>query len=87
MDGDNLEELIGRPEWMHTGACHGFPEHIFFPARGASTAPAKAICAICNHRQQCRDHALTQPEKFGIWGGLSEYERRRMRPRNRQAHQ
>lgn len=68
-----------RPAWQHQGACHDMATEIFFPDRGISTNPAKAICAGCTVRAECLEHSMTQPERFGIWGGLSERERRRIR--------
>lgn len=74
-------------DWRDDGACTGMTEThgaaevsaIFFPERGASLKRARAICAECPVREQCLEHALTQPEKCGIWGGKSEKERRVMR--------
>lgn len=74
-------------DWRDDGACTGMTEThgaaevsaIFFPERGASLRRAKAICAECPVRERCLEHALTQPEKYGVWGGLSEQERRVMR--------
>lgn len=52
---------------------------IFFPERGESTAPARALCADCPAKKGCLDYAVATGEKHGIWGGRSERERRRMR--------
>ena len=75
-------ELNAEP-WMQHGACRGLShadaDRLFFPARGDSTAEAKAICARCPVRNECLEYALEHHEKFGIWGGLSERERRRLR--------
>ena len=57
----------------------GADADLFFPERGASTRRAKAICDGCPVRGECLDYALAHGEKFGIWGGLSERERRRVR--------
>jgi WhiB family redox-sensing transcriptional regulator len=70
-----LEELA----WQDYANCRGADADLFFPERGASTRKAKAICAACEVRTQCLDYAISQGEKFGIWGGLSERERRRVR--------
>lgn len=67
------------PEWRKHGACRGADPEIFFPSRGEATAEAKEICAGCPVRGECLDFALDIGEKFGIWGGKSERERRRMR--------
>lgn len=67
------------PEWRAHGACIGVHPNIFFPERGESVVEAKTICAACPVRGECLDFALDNSEKFGIWGGRSERERRRMR--------
>ena len=74
-----LEELLRRPLWMRDSACQEHPEVNWFPERGEDTRPAKAVCAGCLVRQECLDLALEQSDKFGIWGGMSERERRRIR--------
>jgi len=49
------------------------------PRRGASTREAKEVCRGCVVREDCLEYALANGEKFGIWGGMSERERRRIR--------
>jgi len=51
----------------------------FFPEKGGSTREAKRICSGCEVRAQCLEYALAHDERFGIWGGLSERERRRLK--------
>lgn len=70
---------LGRPLWQQDSACHGMDPDIFFPERGSSTKEAKSICATCPVADQCLDYALMNGEKFGIWGGKSERERRKIR--------
>jgi WhiB family redox-sensing transcriptional regulator len=65
--------------WMDRGNCLGVDPDLFFPARGASTREAREVCRGCVVREQCLEYALVNAEKFGIWGGLSERERRRIR--------
>lgn len=65
--------------WAEHGACQGVDPALFFPERGASTREAKAVCARCEVREECLDYAMRHTERFGIWGGLSERERRRIR--------
>jgi WhiB family redox-sensing transcriptional regulator len=69
-------------EWQYDGACRGVDPEIFFspdaergPRRRAREASAKALCAVCPVVQQCRDHALTVREPYGVWGGLTINER------------
>lgn len=78
---DELYE--GEHGWQANAACAGADPELFFPARGEPTATAKAVCATCPVRDPCREYALARTEKFGIWGGLSERERRALRRRRR----
>lgn len=71
--------------WIDRAACAGVDPELFFPDRGESTAPAKAVCAGCPVRAECLDHALVNVERFGIWGGTSERERRAIRLRRARA--
>lgn len=65
--------------WQDQAACLGMDPDLFFPERGASTRDAKSICNSCPVRVDCLEYALANGEKFGIWGGMSERERRRIR--------
>ena len=80
MQGKLIEALaIDELSWQDYANCRGADADLFFPERGASTRKAKAICAACEVRDECLDFALLYGEKFGIWGGMSERERRRVR--------
>ena len=78
---DFVNVLYGRQEreWQGRANCMGVDPDLFFPERGASTREAKAVCRGCVVRDDCLEYALANGEKFGIWGGLSERERRRIR--------
>ena len=65
--------------WQDRANCLGVNPDLFFPERGASTREAKEVCKGCVVREECLEYALANGEKFGIWGGLSERERRRIR--------
>ena len=65
--------------WQDYANCLGVDPDLFFPERGASTREAKEVCRGCVVRMQCLEYALANGEKFGIWGGMSERERRRIR--------
>lgn len=65
--------------WRSAGACRGRPQAWWFPQRGQDTKRAKEVCAGCVVREQCGAYALTHSDERGIWGGLSERERRRLR--------
>lgn len=74
----NLIEALGfrRPDWQADAACREHPEVNFFPERGESTAPAKAICSTCLVADECHQYAIDNGIKDGIWGGGSGRERR-----------
>ena len=65
--------------WQEYANCLGVDPDLFFPERGASTKEAKEVCRGCVVRDECLEYALSNGEKFGIWGGMSERERRRIR--------
>ena len=65
--------------WQARANCMGVDPELFFPERGASTREAKEVCRGCVVRQDCLEFAISNGEKFGIWGGMSERERRRVR--------
>jgi WhiB family redox-sensing transcriptional regulator len=69
----------GEKRWQEQANCLGVDPDLFFPERGASTREAKAVCRSCEVQGDCLEYALAHGEKFGIWGGLSERERRRVR--------
>ena len=80
MEKSIIEELIGgMPSWTEEANCKGADADIFFPERGASTRKAKSICRACSVQEDCLEFAIENSEKFGIWGGLSERERRRIK--------
>jgi WhiB family redox-sensing transcriptional regulator len=73
-------------EWRERAACLPHPTVLFFGLddnetsveRRAREDDAKAICALCDVRKECLDHALAVREPYGIWGGLNEIERRQL---------
>src|SRR6202161_506889 len=65
--------------WQIRANCMGVDPDLFFPERGASTREAKEVCRGCVVREDCLEYALANGEKFGIWGGMSERERRGLR--------
>lgn len=65
--------------WQNWARCKGVDPELFFPERGASTCEAKEACRDCRVRRDCLEYALANGEVFGIWGGLSERERRKVR--------
>ena len=67
------------PEWHERALCAQTDPEAFFPEKGGSTREAKKICTGCEVRSECLSYALAHDERFGIWGGLSERERRRLK--------
>jgi hypothetical protein len=65
--------------WTAAGACRGMDAESFFPIRGESTRAAKQVCSECPVTDECLDYALRTSQRYGIWGGKSEQERRRLR--------
>lgn len=79
-DGVSLDAILNRPAWQRDGACVGMSPDLFFPARGESVAEARAICAGCRVAEECRAWSIDQgAELKGLWAGLSERQRRRVR--------
>jgi len=82
-DGENV--LLGlfalgeEQTWQERALCAQTDPEAFFPEKGGSTREAKRICSTCEVRSECLEYALEHDERFGIWGGLSERERRRIR--------
>lgn len=66
-------------DWYERAVCAQTDPDAFFPEKGGSTREAKRICLGCPVKKQCLQWALDNDERFGIWGGLSERERRRLK--------
>lgn len=67
--------------WQTDALCAQTDPEAFFPEKGGSTRDAKRICSTCDVRSECLEYALKNDERFGIWGGLSERERRKLKRR------
>lgn len=81
---DVLAELFDEAEeqeWQERALCAQTDPEAFFPEKGGSTREAKRICQGCEVRSECLEYALAHDERFGIWGGLSERERRKLKKR------
>jgi WhiB family transcriptional regulator, redox-sensing transcriptional regulator len=72
-------DLFHRPTRQTRAGCRGMDPNLFFPARGESTAAAKAVCAGCEVRGECLDAAMADETTQGIWGGVSQNVRGQMR--------
>jgi WhiB family redox-sensing transcriptional regulator len=71
---------VSSTTWRSRSACEGLDPDIFYPASedDAASAPAKSICETCPVKEPCLEHALNNREREGVWGGMTERERRRM---------
>ena len=69
----------GALAWQADALCAQTDPESFFPEKGGSTREAKKICTSCEVKAECLEYALANDERFGIWGGLSERERRKLR--------
>lgn len=76
-DTDETQPLA----WQADALCSQTDPEAFFPEKGGSTRDAKRICAGCEVKAQCLEYALANDERFGIWGGMSERERRKLKKR------
>ena len=76
-----VAEDDGPLAWQERALCAQTDPEAFFPEKGGSTREAKKVCTTCEVRTECLDYALAHDERFGIWGGLSERERRKLKRR------
>ena len=72
-------EAEGELSWQERALCAQTDPEAFFPEKGGSTREAKKVCVGCDVRAECLEYALAHDERFGIWGGLSERERRKLK--------
>jgi WhiB family redox-sensing transcriptional regulator len=75
---------LARPDWMQHAACRGMDAALFMPERGDidTLNQAKAVCQTCHVRLECLEYGLE--EKYGVWGGMAESARRKLRARRYQ---
>lgn len=78
LDSGDADQTDINTAWQDDALCAQADPEAFFPEKGGSTREAKAICTRCPAIDACLQHALAYGERFGIWGGLSERERRRL---------
>jgi WhiB family redox-sensing transcriptional regulator len=73
VDTDNPDD------WTDRALCAQTDPEAFYPEKGGSTREAKKVCASCPVAAECLAYALANDERFGIWGGKSERERRALK--------
>ena len=67
------------PEWMSDALCAQVDNELFFPEKGASSREARTVCMKCPVRKECLEFSVNTGQRFGVWGGKSERERRKMK--------
>lgn len=70
-------------DWWRRANCLQVGGDLHYPEKGMSTREAKKICKGCDVRTECLHEALANDEPFGVWGGLSERERRNLKRRSK----
>lgn len=74
-------------DWRHRAACLDEDPELFFPVGSTTrwdqmqTEQAKSVCTGCDVRERCLQWALESKQDYGVWGGLSEGERRDLKRR------
>jgi WhiB family redox-sensing transcriptional regulator len=85
-----VADLFRRPTWQARASCRGDGPHNYFPARGGGAArqlaAARAVCSTCPVAEQCRADAIDDPNRVGVWGGLTPGERAKIRRAGQRAH-
>ena len=64
-----------RDDWQAQGLCRGVEPEVFFPISEEDAWRAKEICTACSVRESCLAFSLTNRERYGVWGGVTEKER------------
>lgn len=65
-------------DWRDQALCAEVDPELFFPEKGGSTRHPKRVCGGCEVRAECLEYALAHGIRDGIWGGLSDRDRRRL---------
>ncbi|AYY11598.1 WhiB family transcriptional regulator [Actinobacteria bacterium YIM 96077] len=71
--------LPAPPEWTERALCAQVDPELWFVEKGESNRPAKSICQQCEVVPECLEYALENDERYGVWGGTTERERRKLR--------
>lgn len=81
LDGFAARLDLARPRWHRRAACRGVDPDLFFPERGdfPTLAAARNVCAGCPVADLCMSYARDRPERFGVWGGTTEQDRKELR--------
>ncbi|HEX6130359.1 MAG TPA: WhiB family transcriptional regulator [Actinomycetota bacterium] len=82
LDVDDLPTNPSPPDvWQERASCLGVDPDVFFPISEEEAGPALAFCGVCRIREECLAWALKNGERYGVWGGTTEQQRRRLQRR------
>ena len=79
IDVRDLPDQVSPPDhWQELSACYGLDPEVFFPTTEEEAGLALSYCALCQVREVCLAWAVRNGERYGVWGGTTEQQRRRL---------
>jgi WhiB family redox-sensing transcriptional regulator len=79
IDVQTLPKQVSPPDhWQERSACYGLDPEIFFPTTEEEAGLALSYCGVCRVKDMCLAWALQNGERYGVWGGTTEQQRRRL---------
>jgi WhiB family redox-sensing transcriptional regulator len=79
VDVRSLPREVSPPDhWQERAACYGLDAEVFFPTTEEEAGLALSYCGICTVKEMCLAWALQNGERYGVWGGTTEQQRRRL---------
>ena len=79
IDVKNLPQQVSPPDhWQELSACYGLDPEVFFPTTEEEAGLALSYCSVCQVREVCLAWAVRNGERYGVWGGTTEQQRRRL---------
>jgi WhiB family redox-sensing transcriptional regulator len=79
IDVQRLPEHVSPPDtWQERSACYGLDPEIFFPTTEEEAGLALSYCGVCPVKEMCLAWAVQSGERYGVWGGTTEQQRRRL---------
>ena len=79
IDVRDLPKPVGPPDsWQEGAACYGLDPEVFFPTTEEEAGLALSYCGVCVVRDMCLSWAVQNGERYGVWGGTTEQQRRRL---------